>query len=77
MQIRMALLRGEAFRVTDKLSMAEVQRLAENANNPNPLVAGPARDRLTVLAQDVDRFEDRETWLWAQHLIRSWIARSR
>ncbi|MBI1198306.1 MAG: hypothetical protein GC203_10630 [Phenylobacterium sp.] len=63
--------------MTDKLSMAEVQRLAENANNPNPLVAGPARERLALLAQEADRFEDREAWLWAQHLARSWIARSR
>ena len=63
--------------MNDKLSMTEVQRIAENANDPNPLVAGPARDRLVALVQHQDRFEDREAWLWAQHLTRSWIARSR
>lgn len=57
--------------------MTDIQRLAENANNANPLVAGPARDRLAALVQDEERFEDREAWLWAQHLTRSWIARSR
>jgi len=63
--------------VNDKLSMTEVQHIAENANNLNPLVAGPARDRLEALVQHQDRFEDREAWLWAQHLTRSWTARSR
>ena len=56
--------------MNDKLDMTEVQRIAENGNNPNPLIAGLARDRLVALVEHQDRFEDRETWLWAQHLTR-------
>ena len=55
------------------VTAADVQRIAEAANNPNPLIAQAGRQRLRALAQDQSRFEDREAWLWAQHVSRTWI----
>jgi hypothetical protein len=61
--------------MSTKLTLADVQRIAEAANNPNPLVAAPARKRIAALAPDSQFFADNEAWLWAQHLCRVWVAR--
>jgi hypothetical protein len=56
------------------LKIEDVLRLAEPTRHRNPLIAGPARERIIALAQDRSLFADEEAWIWANDLRRRWGA---